>query len=224
MTKVDNPEKRVQDYKEKLLCGDCEQHLNRYESPFAGRIFHPYINDNADTFKYRDWLQKFIISVNWRLINSSLSDFDDIPTYQQAAVEDANQCWYDVLTYDNIILDPYSHHMILLDDLELRTDPDELPERWEWYRDRGTDGTVIIGDSGIVKYYFKFPGFAFVSCIQPPICDGFRNTEIQPEGKIEGSQRIPRSFEEFLLNRVENVFSITYSENREDQITDWILG
>ena len=32
----ENPDERIQDYNEKLLCPSCEQHLNKFESPVAG--------------------------------------------------------------------------------------------------------------------------------------------------------------------------------------------
>ncbi len=220
---VENPENRVQDYHEKLLCEDCEQQLNKYESPFAGYIFHPYIKKNSDRFQYSDWLQKFVISVQWRLMISDLSGYDSMSSYQKGVIKEASQRWYDVLIENDLAHDPYSHHMIFLNDLNLRTDVDELPDNWEQYRDRATDGTVIVGNGGSIHHYFKFPEMAFISCILPPTISGFKGTEILPEGRMNCSQSIPEMWEMFLLNRVNTVFQLSYSEDRLEQITDSML-
>jgi len=221
MTKAVDPENRFQDHTEKLLCADCEQELSQFESPFAGQIFYPYVREEEETFEYDEWLQKFIISVNWRLMTSELSSWEELPSYKREVVGDIKEIWADVLRGNECLnRDPCTHHMIFLDDLDLRADPEELPEKWEFYRDRATDGTVIEGTGS--HYYFKFPRITFVSCIQPFEIPGFRNTQIQKSGEIGTSQSIPRDWESFLLNRVKRVFDYTISDERKEQITEWM--
>jgi hypothetical protein len=221
MTKVDDPENRFQDHTEELLCADCEQELNQFESPFAGQIFYPYVREEEETFEYDKWLQKFIISVDWRLIISELSAWEELPSYDRESVSDAQEIWAEILRGNKCLnRNPFTHHMIFLDDLELRTDPKDLPEKWEFYRDRAVDGTVIEGTG--THYYFKFPRIAFISCIQPPEIPEFRNTQVQKSGEIAPSQSIPPDWEEFFLNRVKRAFQYTISEERQEQITEWM--
>jgi hypothetical protein len=222
MTKVDDPENRFQDHTEKLLCGDCEQKLNQFESPFAGQIFYPYVRGQKDSFEYNEWLQRFIISVNWRLIISEMSRWEELPCFSRDAVKDAKEIWGNILRESEPLRnDPFTHHIVFLDKLDLRTDPGELPDKWEHYRDRATDATVITGVG--THYYFKFPQIAFISCIQPPDVTGFRNTQIELSGEIGPPQSIPYDWESFFVNRVNRAFDYETSEERQEQITEWML-
>lgn len=222
MGKAIDPENRFQDHTEEMLCADCEQELNQYESPFAGRIFHPYVKNESNSFQYSEWLWKFIISVNWRLINSEISDWEDISSYTHDAVKDAEEIWFDILTGAvPLEHDPYTHHMIFLDELDLGTDPGELPDKWEFYLSRATDGTVIEGAG--VHYYFKFPRIVFISCIQPPEIPRFHNTQVMQSGEIGPPQSIPRDWETFFANRVRRVFDYSISEERQEQISEWMM-
>lgn len=64
-----SPDQRVQDgTKEYLLCGDCEDRFNKWETIFANKVFHPYKEGKLLNFEYGDWLAKFILSVNWRTL------------------------------------------------------------------------------------------------------------------------------------------------------------
>ena len=65
MRNIFNSEKRIQDgSKQYLLCGDCEDRFNSYETIFASNVFNPYKNGKLEDFEYKEWLSKFIISVN----------------------------------------------------------------------------------------------------------------------------------------------------------------
>lgn len=222
LRKYENPDERVQDYNEKLLCPDCEQHLNKFESPVAGYIYHPYQRGDSTSFSYDDWLHRFIISVNWRLTHSDLSEWKNLPEHQREAVKDARDIWHDIILNDEPVnRDPFAHHMILFSDLELRTDPSDLPDRWEFYRDRAIDATVAHGAG--TYYYVKLPGIVFISCIQPPHVDGFNNTEIDESGLIRTPQRIPRHIENFLVQRGKLAFERTASEQSQEKILERML-
>ncbi|HET7325629.1 MAG TPA: hypothetical protein VFJ06_14975, partial [Halococcus sp.] len=94
-------------------------------------------------------------------------------------------------------------------------------DKWEFYRDRATDGTVVEGAG--IHYYFKFPHIAFISAIQPPEIPGFYNTEVRQSGKIKIPQSIPYDWELFFLNRIRRIFDYKISEERQQQITEWIM-
>ncbi len=218
----ENPNERIQDYNEKLLCPDCEQHLNKFESPVAGYIYHPYQREDSTTFSHDDWLHRFHISLNWRLIHSDLSEWESLPQHQREAVEDARDIWHDIILNDAPVhKDPFTHHMVLLSDLELRTDPSELPDRWEFYRDRAIDATVVHGAR--THYYVKLPKIALITCIQPPHFAGFSNTEIEESGRIRTPQRIPRDIENFLVQRGTLVLERTASEESQEKILERML-
>ena len=173
-------------------------------------------------FSYDDWLHLFHISVNWRLIYSDLSEWENLPKHHREAAEDARDIWHDIILNDESVHeDPFTHHMVLLSDLELRTDPSELPDRWEFYRDRAIDATVVHGAG--THYYVKLPKVAFITCIQPPYVDGFSNTEIEESGRIRTPQRIPRDIENFLVQRGILVLERTASQQSQEKILKRML-
>src|ERR1035437_4486865 len=60
---------RIQDGpKHHLLCQDCKDLFSGFETYFAKQIFYPIVNEGATIFCYNEKLQKFVISVLWRLI------------------------------------------------------------------------------------------------------------------------------------------------------------
>lgn len=70
------PNERLQDgSKEYLLCGECEDIFNVWETEFSKKVFHPYKNNKLVDFQYSDWLAKFIVSVNWRTLYLDLQGF-----------------------------------------------------------------------------------------------------------------------------------------------------
>lgn len=219
----ENPDERIQDYNEKLLCLDCEQHLNKFESPVAGYIYHPYQRGDSTPINYEDWLHRFVISVNWRLIHSDLSDWNHLSEYHLEAVKDARDVWHDIILNEKPLhLDSFTHHIVLFRDLELRTDPSELHDRWEFYRDRAMDATVVVNRTD-TYYYVKLPGIVFISCIQPLNIEGFRNTKIEASGRIRTPQRVPRQIEDFIVQRGARVLNPKASEQSQEQIMNRML-
>lgn len=76
MRNLFSPQRRIQDgSKEYLLCGDCEDRFNIYETVFASKVFNPYKNGKLEDFEYGDWLSKFIVSVNWRTLYLDLIEY-----------------------------------------------------------------------------------------------------------------------------------------------------
>lgn len=76
MRNPNDPDKRLQDgSKLYLLCGECEDRFSRWETAFANKVFHPYKNNKLNDFEYKDWLSKFIISINWRTLYLDILDW-----------------------------------------------------------------------------------------------------------------------------------------------------
>ncbi len=66
---TENPNRPVQDgIKLPFLCGDCEDIFSKWETLFANKVFYPYQNDEAQEFKYEEWLTKYLASVSFRVL------------------------------------------------------------------------------------------------------------------------------------------------------------
>lgn len=109
-----SPNVRVQDgYSMPLMCGICEQRFCRAERSFANTVFHPFCQDDHDTFDYGPWLHYFMTSLSWRTLVL------DIPTMGEATVElqdiARNACERDrkYLLGDEAAGDDIEQHLVL---------------------------------------------------------------------------------------------------------------
>jgi hypothetical protein len=111
------PNKRVQDGpKDNLFCNDCEILLNKFEAPFADRIFHPYAERLSGEFRYEEWLMKFCISVSYRTLllfkrRASISAFD---ADARQATELADAKWKRVLRGEDEHPGEFEQHILPL--------------------------------------------------------------------------------------------------------------
>lgn len=219
---AEDPDTRFQDYHEKLLCGDCEAIFSDYEREFATNIFHPYVNEEKNNFEYDEWLQRFVISVSWRLIVSDLSKVDELKDLHREAIRDAEAIWEKVLLGDlPLTADPYTHHIYFLGDLVIEEVPDDIPDKFEWYINRGIDGTSVYGNHTAI--YFKFPQMVFFSCIQPPEVSGLEDTKMGISGEIGPTQVMGPDWGTFLNRRAKIVTERDVSQDEQEKILERML-
>lgn len=72
------PNRPLQDgLKMKLLCGDCEDLFSTNETHFSRSIFHPFKENKLEypVMYEGNWLNYFITSVHWRILNNSLETY-----------------------------------------------------------------------------------------------------------------------------------------------------
>lgn len=219
---AEDPDTRIQDYHEELLCEDCEMVFSDFEREFASNIFYPYINKNTATFEYGEWLQKFVMSVSWRLIVSELSEVGEMEPYHRDAIYDAEEIWRDILNGNlSLSADPFTHHIFFLDDVVPDETAEDLPNKWEFYINRGIDGTPVFGNQTAI--YFKFPQIICISCIQPLEDSELKDTKIEQTGEIAPPQEMGPDWGTFLVNRAEKVTSRDVSESEQEKIKERML-
>lgn len=219
----ESPDTRIQDHHEKLLCEDCEQQFSDYEGKFASNIFYPFIDDEATSFAYDEWLQRFIISISWRVIASELTDLSELDSVHADAIQEAMELWEDILNGNRrLSSDVYSHHIFFLDDLADASHPDEVPDNWEFYIERGIDATPVHG-SRTTAVYFKLPQLLFFSCIQPPSDSQLADLEVESSGEIGPPQELGPDWGTFLINRAERVSNRSVSQSEQEKIKQRIL-
>jgi hypothetical protein len=60
-----NPNKRSQDgFKENMLCRNCEDIFNKWETEFATNIFHPFAANTSGSYEYKIWFATFYFITN----------------------------------------------------------------------------------------------------------------------------------------------------------------
>ena len=135
-----NPNLRVQDgIKNKLLCRDCEQKFSKYEKYFADNIFYPYLNKTKTQFNYNKALQLFIISISWRILKHELYGLENHQPSMYHYAKETEIHWRNLLLNDKVDHE-YEHHLFLFD--YILDGPKDLPDKFQFYMMRGTDGTI----------------------------------------------------------------------------------
>lgn len=118
---ADNPNLVVQDSeKHYMLCGDCEDLFNEYETYFANHMFHPYLKGQKIEFNYDDRLFYFLTSVSWRSLYWDLLDF----VQNHVVGIDALECLIysekimrEYLTYKRSNIDSIENHIFFFDEI-----------------------------------------------------------------------------------------------------------
>ena len=217
-----NINKRLQDgAKEKFLCTECENKFSKYEKYFADNFFYPYLDKKKTSFTYDENLQKFIVSISWRLLKKDLGGFKAFQPGMFEYAKHAEKYWKKILLNDELD-EKYEHHLFLFDYIE--NSSIDLPKRFQWYTMRATDGTIASSKSEAFLFV-KLPSIFFISSIFPAsIKDYWKNTLIEKRGilKVPQSSEYP-GFWDFLQSRVELSNKNEPSERQRNKIGETAL-
>ncbi|MEX0552149.1 hypothetical protein [Klebsiella grimontii] len=152
---TENPNRIVQDGKKiPFLCKECETLFSGWESYFSQNIFHPYQNDEKDSFDYDYRLSKFLASVSFRVLLYSFendkNDFFDSTILKHAPVAINNLKEY--LLGNNPHPKEQRQSLVLLDKTS-----DEINDK-NMYLTRAIDFDVMTTDDCSFVYikYLKF--------------------------------------------------------------------
>jgi len=222
LRKAVDPNTRIQDYHEKLLCEDCEQIFSDWEGKFATQVFYPHVRGQKEVYEYNEWLYKFVLSVSWRLLVSKMAVWHEDDHPKNRVVEERLETWKEILLGEKAISeDPSQHHIYFADKIDLVKSDPEAPNGFEIYMQRNLDGTSVYGGDQI-HTYFKFPKILFFSTITPSDPGGFTGTRIGEEGVIEQPQKLGELWGSFLLSRAEIFEQVSMSESEKEKVQDRI--
>ena len=111
-----NLNRRGQDgFKQNLLCRDCEDLFNNWETDFASKLFYPLVKGEESSFEYGSWFLRFVVSLSWRSLilcknrGLSHSHFSEV---QKQESELALEMWRKFLLGDIKDLDRFQQHVI----------------------------------------------------------------------------------------------------------------
>jgi len=184
------PNKRVQDgIKEHLLCWDCEQSFNSFETPFCNKIFTP-INDpgpNSGVIHYDDWAFKFAVSLSWRsLLDHSKKGFDHLTFTQQKLAKDALETWRKFLLGEQSDVGNFQQHLLPVDIIDGPI-PDNISPYINRYLLRSVDSDIISSKTSAFVYtkIFRIMIFGVIEDGHPDLWSG---TLIQPNKGVIGDK------------------------------------
>lgn len=193
----------------KMLCEDCEQRFSRYEKYFKENIFIKYHKkENLHFYSYNNYLLKFIISVNWRILYQALNDPDKKPLpnkYLEILNKTEHRWRYYLLDKNKSPKNPVNC-LMFLDYISDYTGfkADEIPNNINRYLGRAVDGTIVFNKANTELWvYSKLIRIAFVSVIKGNLLNDWEDTIIKnANGNIKVKQNIASLFGYFLFKRV----------------------
>jgi hypothetical protein len=229
-----NPNVRIQDlYKDFLLCFECEQRFARLEKRFAEEIFYPFHNKNQKLFHYDKWLQKFIISLNWRVAISGMNNSlpNDHPTNLQFKKTLEN--WRLFLLDKTNNPGSNKNHLVFVGITDINDFNKIQPSPYDHYTNMKFLRSIFFGtavdDNDRVFVYSSIGGILFVSHIHPKSFSGWTTqTKITKRGTLKtlqnNSDLLFGTFLGTLMGGVNRHISTNISERQEKVINDALLN
>jgi hypothetical protein len=226
------PNLRVQDGKKNdLLCENCEKRFNQYETNFANEIFYPYVSKELSKnqittntityFKYQDWLLRFAISVQWRILITSQIIIDKLATKQSKILKSFISIWRDFLYNKRQDSGKCETHLIFLQNLSTGSGflPDNINEQVNLYILRHIDGAITTGKNNL-GVFVKFGPMCIFTSIIPPKLKNLSNSRIHLKGLMPTIQVLDNpDFNQFLfVDRPNEVLSRMKYSDRQKQI------
>ncbi|HED37907.1 MAG TPA: hypothetical protein ENI76_06655 [Ignavibacteria bacterium] len=200
-----SPNLRRQDgLKYKLLCSDCENLFNKFETLFSKNIFHPYVSEELDNygvaqskikyFDYGDWLLRFIISVHWRTCISSTLTKSDLGEKLSTIRASQIEIWRQFLIGNRDNTGNNESYIVFLQNLAAGygSFPDNINEKINHYLLRAVDSTTAFTKNKIA-IYTKLGPFVFFTTLKPNKMKEVTDIRVRLKGRIKTAQHLNNS-------------------------------
>jgi len=213
---TENPNRPVQDgIKLPFLCGDCEDIFSKWETLFANKIFYPYQNDEAQEFKYEEWLTKYLASVSFRVLVYVYEDtgLDYFSPEMLAYVDKA------IINLKSYLLGKTEHpkeqrQLLLLLDFLAPSSIKDGPENFNSYMGRAIEIDVLTTDYDSF-IYVKYLKFLHLCPISLSTNRGWRTARINPKRGLLKVQN--HELPDYIMNKMKKGASIFTSS--QDKIS-----
>lgn len=223
---LDNPNRRIQDgAKEYLLCADCEQLLNEWETPFCNSIFLKIQNkeNNNEGMSYESWALKFATSVSWRVFTYYEKDENDHLSHeQQKSAEIASETWRKFILGEIPHPGEFQQHILLLDAIQSHTAPKLSPFINRYFLSSIDMDIVATDDYAFV--YTKFFRIVIFGFLHGREHKKWRGTKINANSGVIGGcdYKIATEVIEYMNKRADTAFEAQseLSQKQQDKIAD----
>jgi len=220
----ETPNLRAQDGpKIPLLCQDCEQLFGVWEKRFAEDIFIPLHESPESRVSYGPWLEKFAVSVSWRVgtLFKNKSWLSHLPTQLVHAIEKSLQTWREFLLNHRSDPGQFEQHLLLFDAIVNSTDTD-MPTNINRFLLRTVDRNVGYTEEEMFVYakMCRIALIGFTKILHPQRWEGTKLSV--NEGWVGGKvhYKLPVSFWEFLKDRAREMAraNVSISKRQRDKI------
>ena len=184
-----NPDERIQDGdKRYLLCGNCEDLFNVSETLFANKVFHLYKAGSLKEFKYEEWLNFFISSVNWRNLYLDILGFKENKSISKERLDiliKSEEILRDYLLGKRKDISEIENHIFFFDDIKSTSDDkiaDDEPH--SFFRHSSFGYTLICNDYNGYYIISNISGILICTILKKAAIEEWANTYVKIESGI----------------------------------------
>jgi len=206
---------RVQDgIKIKLLCEECEDLFNKWETTFANKIFYPLHKSNKFKVNYKDWLSKFAVSISWRVLifhKMHSKFFKTFTDDSKQFIDRALELWGNFLLGKKNDIGKFDQHLFIISGISLGSNIDSMPININRYLLRSVDCTIAYSPE-MSLVYTKMGMIIILGFIQGLKQTDWKNTKLRiSNGIIESHDNeyyLPDYIINFILKRADQVCKV----------------
>ena len=186
-----------------------------YEDEFSRKLFKPYHQGkDVNGLNYEEWLTKFIIFTNWKVLycnlNFALDKIKNSLTPKQVKLlQETEFRWKRFLFSHNKSPKNLLNCIIFGDYISSFSGFDDLPDKLNRYLGRAIDGTIVYDTKGKELWvYSKLIKIIIVSVIKGECLMDWQDAKVElPKGQIKIPQKISSRIGYFIFNRVKEVYA-----------------
>lgn len=219
---ADAPNKRVQDgLKLPFLCSACEAKLNKFETEFSKKLFHPWGDISGQKIVYEEWLLRFCVSISWRVLKYAQDNLDlsHLSAEQQNKAQNACTRWAGFLNNDFPHPGVFENHILPFDGVVSHTIK-SAPKNLNRYLLRAVEIDVA-ADTDEAFTFAKLGSFMIFGFIERPTSK-WQGSKVQlKSGVIKPCEyQFPRKLLEYFLSRARKYEAIQsgISGNQQEAI------
>ena len=162
-----------------MLCTGCEGRFNQWETPFANRVFRPFLEDVRGMLQYGPWLPLFATSLTWRVL-TFYREHPEVRRHHKviedwSRTDDAERTWRECLLGERPHPGRHQQHYVRFDFVANATGP--VPSNLNSYLMRSMDFDVMATNRDVIVY-MKLPGFMFFGFAGVHSTKGWRGTRL----------------------------------------------
>jgi len=228
---ANEPNKKIQDGdKLYLLCGECEDLFNKDETLFANNIYHNFQQEKLKVFEYGEWLERFIVSVNWRTLYLDILGFIEQRNVSQKQLDYLMMCEEKMRKYllgSNESLNPIENHIFFFRKIEIASR--EVAEMNLHSSVGGSiTGYTIISDLHNSAYIFmNLQGLIIVTILKRADEEEWTETLVNKQGSFNLEQpqvmNSPVSSELMYLSYQYGESKVKLNENQREKIIEAVM-
>lgn len=181
------PNKKIQDgEKLKLLCSNCEDLLNIDETRFANIIYHKFQKDKLKEFEYDEWLERFIVSINWRILHLDISSNNRMKNFNIDTLENLSSYETELRKF---LLNKIDYLVGIENHIFFFRLIESVSEEWAELKLQSAIGESVVGYTVVYENHSAYilvnlQGLLLITILKKSENDIWFNTKVEKKGRF----------------------------------------